>query len=844
METHEEQPDTRPVGDAVGLDPTAIALGRILRLEALAAAAVLAIFVGIGWLTGLDRTVERWIARSPLSKGELTIIALIVLALGALIAHRRARLAISFLEASRDRLDTMPLPAFIWHRKGENWLFAGGNAAAVETTRGRLHSLVGLRLHDIYADQPGVIALLERCAQHELPISEEMDFTFATTGETKHMEVHCSFAPPDSIIVVTRDLTAQYEAEQHLLLEKRRFEAVVEHSPDSVAIIDELGTIMYISPAVTRIFGYNPAELQAEMRFDLIHPDDREVATTNMARAAEQPGEPVTYRHRVQHADGSYRWIESVATSHLDDPDIGGIVFHIRDITETYTNQIARDDALRELEILHDTLPIGIAVVDRFGNHKKVNKRFAEMFGTTKERLWETPGRVLADLVQAQIESPLERTAALDALTEANGIPSIEAVIQPLDGSDPRRLVTTIVPFPQSSEQEDLSIAVVLDVTDQRFMEERIRRSERLEVIGRFSGGIAHDFNNLLLVIRNYLALVSEKIADDPDASADAEQADQAAMRAGELVRQLLSFTRHEAPSGSTDLNATVREMAQMFKRIIGEDIALETDLREEPWLTSLERSEAEQILMNLVINARDAMPGGGRLLVTAKNEPVTGTRAYKVDPGEYVRLTVSDTGVGISSEVRDKIFDPFFTTKGGSGGTGLGLSTVYGIVYNAGGFITVESAPDRGTTISAYLPRQTEGSPVTEDQEDIAPTQTAASILVVEDDPQVLTLVHRILEKAGYTVQTATCGTEALEISDRTEGSIDLLLSDVVMPGMGGPDLAAALRERGKIKDVVLMSGYLDRFEQGIIEDILMKPFTMNQLLHKIEERLVGSAR
>jgi two-component system, cell cycle sensor histidine kinase and response regulator CckA len=397
-------------------------------------------------------------------------------------------------------------------------------------------------------------------------------------------------------------------------------------------------------------------------------------------------------------------------------------------------------------------------------------------------------------------------------------------------------------------------VIVNRDITDRRRLEEQFRQSQKMEAIGRLSGGIAHDFNNLLGVIIGYAEILQENA--DP-AHPDRECLDEilrAGQRAASLTRQLLAFSRQQVLEPKIiDLNVVVADMEKMLRRVIGEDIELKTLLEPELARVKADQGQLEQVILNLAVNARDAMPDGGKLKVQTRNvimdELDVRRYSYPFKPGNYVQLTVSDTGSGMDSSIQARVFEPFFTTKEKGKGTGLGLATVYGVVKQSEGYIELDSEVGKGTTFTIYLPSAEEiamSQPGHADK--ITVFNGNGTILLVEDETALLILTRNMLKRFGYTVLEAANGAEACEVSARRNCRIDLLLTDVVMPGMNGRDLADRLaNERPEMK-VVYMSGYTGQgIGQGILPPgscFLAKPFSRENLAMKIREALQKEPR
>jgi PAS domain S-box-containing protein len=388
------------------------------------------------------------------------------------------------------------------------------------------------------------------------------------------------------------------------------------------------------------------------------------------------------------------------------------------------------------------------------------------------------------------------------------------------------------------------------DVTERRALELQLRQAQKMEAIGRLAGGIAHDFNNLLMVISGYSEFLLERIGPNPAVRGPAQEISNAATRATSLTRQLLAFSRQQMLTPKVfDLNAVVTESSRMLDRLIGEDIDLvilpDTDLG----MVKADPGQIEQVIMNLAVNARDAMPKGGELKIETANVSLDNSYARlhaPVEPGNYVMLAISDTGAGMDAELQSHIFEPFFSTKGPKG-TGLGLSTVYGIIKQSGGYIWVDSEPGKGTTFKVYLPRVDEAAQSTLPEAALSPQKTVRgheTILVVEDEDTVLRLAREYLQMQGYNLLEAADGEAALQLSAAHKGPIHLLLTDIIMPGITGRELANQLsRTRPEMK-VLYMSGYTENVvgHNGLLDSgvvLLQKPFSLPTLRAKVREVL-----
>jgi PAS domain S-box-containing protein len=395
------------------------------------------------------------------------------------------------------------------------------------------------------------------------------------------------------------------------------------------------------------------------------------------------------------------------------------------------------------------------------------------------------------------------------------------------------------------------AICMALDITDRKQLEEQLRQAQKMEAVGRLAGGIAHDFNNLLMVIQGYADLLTERLADGDPLRRNAEQIQTASQRATSLTRQLLAFSRKQMLAPKVlNVQSVVAEMEKILRRLIGEDIQLETSSAPDLGLIKADRSQIEQVILNLAVNARDAMPEGGRLTIETANVELDKAAAHPpavLSPGKYVMLAVTDNGCGMDAETQAHIFEPFFTTKEKGKGTGLGLATVYGIVKQSGGYVWVYSEPGRGTSFKVYLPR-IEEEPAARGRDGTTDARAlprgSETVLLVEDEKGVRELAREYLELVGYTVIEAEDGHTALELAAMHVGPIQLLMTDVVMPGISGRELAGRVKAiRPDIK-ILFMSGYTDQavVHHGILDTdaaLLQKPFTMAALAAKLREIL-----
>jgi PAS domain S-box-containing protein len=486
-----------------------------------------------------------------------------------------------------------------------------------------------------------------------------------------------------------------------------------------------------------------------------------------------------------------------------------------------------------------------IAVVDANGKRLSNSPAYERILGYSPEELRST-----SSLEQVH---PDDRQLVDDAAKEARtgGVGrTIQYRMRHKDGSWHVLESGASAVLNSGGEVEKLVI-VNRDVTARRNLEEQFRQAQKMEAVGRLSGGIAHDFNNLLGVIIGYAEFLQERLEPENALRGSADEILKAGKRAAGLTRQLLAFSRQQVLDPKViDLNSAVYDMEKLLRRLIGEDIELTTPLSPDLGRVKADQGQLEQVIMNLAVNARDAMPQGGKLVIATENMIMDAAFVrrylYPVQPGPYVCLTVTDSGIGMDADTKARAFEPFFTTKEKGKGTGLGLSTVYGVVKQSGGYIDIYSSPGAGTSFKIYLPRvdeaiKAEGTTLDGAKSSFDGKET---ILLAEDEVSLRTLTRTTLELCGYKVLEAKDGFGALEVSEHHDGTIDLLLTDIVMPGMGGRALAHELaRRRPEIK-LVYMSGYTGQaigaqvpIEPGSV--FLPKPFTRVSLTRKIREAL-----
>ena len=441
--------------------------------------------------------------------------------------------------------------------------------------------------------------------------------------------------------------------------------------------------------------------------------------------------------------------------------------------------------------------------------------------------------------------------AAIDGVTREPFRFDLEFRLVPRDGVLPQLRARGVVTMDSSGTPVRL-LGTLQDVTEQRSLEAQFRQAQKLEAVGRLAGGVAHDFNNLLTVIMSYADFVLDALPSGETIRQDVEQIRTAGASAAQLTRQLLAFSRRQVLAPRVlSLNGVVTDAAKMMKRLLGDDIRLVTTLSPQLGLVKADAGQIEQVIMNLAVNARDAMPEGGQLTIETANVDMAEEylREHAVArAGRYVMFAVTDSGVGMDEQTKAHMFEPFFTTKEAGKGTGLGLATVYGIVKQSGGFVWVYSEAGRGTTFKIYLPRTDQSPEPVDGAVHTASLRGTETVLVVDDAPAVRTAVRAVLERHGYVVVEATNGEAALQLAMKHRGPLDLLITDVVMPGLSGRDVAGNLSSQRPGVRVLYISGYADDaiVRHGVLEPgirFMQKPFAPDALAQKVREVLDAPA-
>jgi PAS domain S-box-containing protein len=581
------------------------------------------------------------------------------------------------------------------------------------------------------------------------------------------------------------------------------------------------------SPSLARSFGYEEHDRALADIMELTHPADRE----RHRRALEEHlrcGGAYDATFRFRRADGAYRWVRSRGATRADEEGRPLMVFgYVTDITEQREGVEALRISEARFRAFMDHCPAAAFLKDPAGRHLCVNPAAAELAGTTQEAML---GRRISEVIPAESSLELE---AIDREVLATG--EVRRWTGPIVRPDGSRRWILDVKFPVELDDGEVAVGGFgVDLTELRQAQEAAESMERLESLGRLAGGIAHDFNNMLTVILGNARMAAKHLDDPRLVRQGIAEVIDAGERSAGMTSQLLAFARRRgAGMEVVDLRQRITGTAGLLRRLIGEDITLELQLAPDVSPVRMDASAVDQILMNLCVNARDAQPDGGRIVIRAEDVAAPSGEGRE----GRVLVSVRDEGTGMDAETRERVFEPFFTTKPSGEGTGLGLATVYGIVTQSGGEIEALSEPGEGTEIRIPLPRaHTAVVDGTDPSGSPAPRARQGTVLLVEDAQALLRLTRRMLEELGYRVLSTDSPEEALRLAEAEVEAIDVLLTDVVMPGMSGPELSERLHRIDPGVRTVYTSGYADEVlaERGLSASeviFLQKPFTLDEL-------------
>ena len=654
------------------------------------------------------------------------------------------------------------------------------------------------------------------------------------SGELIHVHGH-AFS-----ISATVDITERRRAEEGLRRSEARYRAIVENSLEGILFASADGVIVERSPSYHLINGYSDEERLGRVGFDSVHPDDLPRFRAAWSQVLNQPERFHRLEYRIRHKDGHWIWVETSAQNLLNNPNVEAVVMTSRDITDRIRTQDALEQARSNLTALLESTDDVIWSVDTEHRLLTFNQAFARTIFANygvELRLGEIlyhrlGGRAAEEWPEFYNRALREGACRVEYVTAAGLI--MEFSLNPLLSGGERVGVSVFGKDITARKQDE---------AERERLWAQLAQAQKMESIGRLAGGVAHDFNNLLTVINGYSQLAFTRLKPGDPLRNQLSEIRNAGERAAGLTRQLLAFSRKQVMQPrALNLNRIVGEMQSMLRRLVGEDVEVMFTLCAESPIVHADPHQLEQVIMNLAVNARDAMRSGGRLKI--ETALAMGGEASELRPGRYAMLAVNDTGIGMDHATLQRIYEPFFTTKEAGQGTGLGLSMVQGIVEQSGGHIHVASEPGEGSTFRVYLPALNGAAVETETPAAVSALQGTETILVVEDQQEVCDYATAVLQEFGYRVIQASNAAEALAICDREPDHIHLLLTDVVMPHTSGRDLAAKVAITRPGTKSLFMSGYTDDViaQHGVLDEgthFLQKPFSPDELAEKVREVL-----
>ena len=656
------------------------------------------------------------------------------------------------------------------------------------------------------------------------------------------------------LIVFAEGMTADHR-KTHGVEQSRYLRAVLDTTPECIKVVGRDGSLLDMNHAGLALIDAPSLEaIAGHSVFPLVVERDRDAFRHGVEAACD--GASSLLEFEIVTLRGTHRVMESRMGPLRDE---SGIIIAALCMTREVTERRASEQRLLESEArfrrLVERAPLGSYLNDADGRTVYCNPRLAAIFGRSAEDI--VAGKWRDSVLSADQDRLF---AACEVFFRGNDeeMRYDYRIVRP-DGAV-RDLVVEQIRLRTPDGGTEGFIGVIDDVTERRALEEQVRQSQKLEAVGQLAGGVAHDFNNLLTVIGNYGQFLTRELAPGTQGRADLEELLNATRRAAALTRQLLTFGRKQMSAPKLlEPNAVIHGVEQMVRRLIGEHIALVTDLEPDVGRVLVDPGQLEQVLVNLAVNARDAMPSGGQLTIettslrltpgdVVHHSPSGGFPALAGAAGDHVVIRVTDTGFGMDEETQRRVFEPFFTTKPQGRGTGLGLATIYGIVAQAGGRLCLRSAPGEGTIVEVYLPRHAAAAPALCPNAEPNGSQLlrgTETVLVAEDEAAVRESVRRILERAGYRVIEARHGADALLLWRERREEIALVLTDLVMPEMRGGELAAAVRAEAPDMKIVYMSGYASEAARSTVSDadvLLAKPFDVEFLLRTVRQVLDGT--
>ncbi|MBI5870787.1 MAG: PAS domain S-box protein [Actinobacteria bacterium] len=633
------------------------------------------------------------------------------------------------------------------------------------------------------------------------------------------------------------DITRRKKSEEELVEAHRLLETIFDHTHMMVALLDAQLNFIRVNRAYAQADGKEPAFYTGKNHFDLFPNEENET----IFRKVVETGEPFftsekPFQYEEHPERGVSYWDWSLVPIMDEAGTVTSLIFTLLDVTERVLSQEAIFRSEQKYHRLFEESKDGIIIVTSAGKIEDINPAGVEMLGySSREEL------LALDSDRELFADRGDHNIYLQTLKQQGFVKNYELDLKRKDGTPLVVSITASVVRDNDGKVTSFR-GIIRDLTAHRQLEQQLMQAQKMESIGRLAGGIAHDFNNFLTAIHGYIDLAAMDLPDGSPARENLVEAKASSDRAANLSRQLLLFSRRESLNlKPVDLKRVVYDLLKMLDRLIGEQYEIRTDLAADLRTISADTSHLEQVLMNLTVNARDAMPGGGIITIKARNvvvQPGFVKARPDMSPREFVQLSVTDSGVGMNAEVKSRIFEPFFSTKGIGKGTGLGLSVVYGIISQHGGWIDVDSTPGAGTEFDIYFPAL-DVTPIKEQPEEILIGEIAGSgerILLVEDDDDIRKMVVKSLADHGYLVFEAADAESAMDLYEREEGRFDLVFSDVVLPGHDGVWLVDQLKAQKPELEVLLASGYSEAMDQKLIVErgyrLMRKPYSLAEIL------------
>jgi len=707
------------------------------------------------------------------------------------------------------------------------------------------NQIVGRSIFEVYKDNKEILTNIRRALHGE-------SFTATVRSNGRVFQTHYNpigaKGKITEVVSVAFDITEQQKAKDHLYESEERFRVLAENIPGIIYLChnDEQFSIIYINEHVSELTGYTVEDFKnGNISLSrLIHPDYRESVHTHVSEMLEAQ-KPFEMSYKIMHKDGSSRWVSEIGVGIVRENKPVMLEGFITDISDKKMIETALRESEEKLRKIVEKSNDAIYVIQG-KQFVMVNEKFLGLFGYNVEEVMSSNFTFMNLLDEDSIPLIEERRKKRERGEDVSDRISFIGKTKYNQKIHLEASIATI-----EWESKPAVLGILRDITSQKQLEEQLRHSQKIEAVGRLAGGLAHDFNNILTAISGYADLIDRKVTDGP-VKDNIKEIITASDRATNLIQQLLAFSRRQVLKPvPVNLNSIITAMDALLNRVVGENIDTKTYFDDKLGAIEIDPALLEQVIMNLVINARDAMPDGGTLTIETFNTELSANYSEThpdVMPGKYVALAVSDSGIGIAEDIRDQIYEPFFTTKEKGKGTGLGLSTVYGIIKQSGGHIWCYSEVAKGTTFKIYFPRVdkiVEEAPVKKELTDINyPKAKNETILIAEDEDSVRRFCNNVLTDLGYNVLQAKDGMEALQVSKKYKNSIDLLVTDIMMPGLNGKELADRLTKEYDTLKVIFISGYTNNviLNRGILNpgiDFIQKPFTAKTLSFRVREVL-----